>query len=148
MRTVEFYMPTEIIPCVAAILYTTARQVLLIQRDEKPGLEFPGYWTLPGGRVEENETPQVAILRELQEEIGVVPEITFWKKYERPHHRMINNKIIVIEQHVYVGTINIRASEIVLNEGQAVGYFAGSEFVDLRLAYGFDQLLLEFLKSD
>jgi 8-oxo-dGTP diphosphatase len=139
-------MQTEIIPCVAAILYTTTRQVLLIQRDEKPGLEFPGYWTLPGGRVEENETARAAILRELQEEIGVTPEITLWKIYNRPHHRLINNKVIIIEQHVYAGFITMSASEIVLNEGQAVDYFSAGEIVDLRLAYGFDKLLLEFLQ--
>src|SRR5687767_12404545 len=109
-------MQTEIIPCVAAILYTTTRRILLIQRDEKPDLEFPGYWTLPDGRVEENETPQAAILRELQEEIGVIPEITLWKIYERPHHRLVNNKVIIIEQHVYAGFINVSAAEIVLNE--------------------------------
>lgn len=141
-------MQTETIPCVAAVLYTTTRQVLLIQRDEKPGLEFPGYWTLPGGRVEENETPQAAVRRELQEEIGVIPELTLWKVYERPHHRIINDKVIIIEQHVYMGQIRLKASEIVLNEGQALGYFTAAEIVDLLLTYGFDKLLLKFLKSN
>lgn len=141
-------MQTERIPCVAAILCDASGRTLLIQRDEKPGLEFAGYWTLPGGRVEENETPEAAICRELQEEIGVIPEITLWKVYERPHHRLINGKVIIVEQHVYVGQIGSRTSEIVLNEGQAIGYFAATEIADLRLAYGFDKLLTEFLKPN
>ncbi len=61
------------IPCVAAILYNTDRQVLLMQRDEKPSLEFAGWWTLPGGRIEAGETPAAAIERELREEIEIVP---------------------------------------------------------------------------
>jgi 8-oxo-dGTP diphosphatase len=140
-------MQTERIPCVAAILRDATGRILLIQRDKKPGLEFPGYWTLPGGRVEENETPQAAICRELQEEIGVIPEITLWRVYERPHHRSINDKVTIIEQYVYLGQINLPTSEIVLNEGQAVSYFAATELADLRLAYSFDKLLIDFLES-
>jgi hypothetical protein len=38
-------------------------------------------------------------------------------------------------------------SKIVLNEGQAVSYFAATELADLRLAYSFDKLLIDFLES-
>lgn len=96
-------MQTTKIACVAAILYTVSKEILLIQRDEKPDLEFPGYWTLPGGRVEDQEMPQAAIERELREEIGRSSQIQLWKTYERPHHRLINGKTVVIEQYVYKG---------------------------------------------
>lgn len=31
----------------------------------------PGQWALPGGRLDEGETPEVAVLRELDEEVGL-----------------------------------------------------------------------------
>lgn len=34
---------------------------------------YPGCWDVIGGRVEEGETPQAALTRELGEEIGIVP---------------------------------------------------------------------------
>jgi mutator protein MutT len=140
-------LQTLTIPCVAAILYNTNRHVLLMQRDEKPGLEFPGWWTLPGGRMEAGETPQAAIERELREEIEVVPDVTLWRVYERPHHRLIFGQAVVIEQYVYAGQVDLRAAEITVNEGQAIRYFGIAEFAELRIAYGFDALLREFLQT-
>ncbi|NOZ31583.1 MAG: NUDIX domain-containing protein [Alphaproteobacteria bacterium] len=44
-------------------------RVLLIQRAIPP---YEGFWTLPGGRLEEAETPREAAIRELCEETGLV----------------------------------------------------------------------------
>lgn len=47
--------------------------VLLAQRAKAPGL---GLYSLPGGRVEPGETMREAVLRELQEEVGLSATIT------------------------------------------------------------------------
>ena len=44
-------------------------RVLLAQRPE--GKSMAGLWEFPGGKVEAGETPQVALIRELQEELGI-----------------------------------------------------------------------------
>lgn len=43
-------------------------EVLLLERDHAP---FEGYWVLPGGLVERDETAQEACIRETNEEVGL-----------------------------------------------------------------------------
>ena len=44
-------------------------RVLLAQRPE--GKSLAGLWEFPGGKVEPLETPEVALIRELREELGI-----------------------------------------------------------------------------
>ena len=44
-------------------------QILISKRPEKKHLS--GYWEFPGGKVEKNETPGNAIIREVKEELNV-----------------------------------------------------------------------------
>jgi 8-oxo-dGTP diphosphatase len=48
-------------------------KILLMHR-QKPGRD---YCVIPGGDIEENETPEVAVLREIKEETNLVAEIDF-----------------------------------------------------------------------
>lgn len=44
-------------------------RVLLAQRPE--GKSMAGLWEFPGGKVEDGETPESALIRELHEELGI-----------------------------------------------------------------------------
>ena len=44
-------------------------RVLLAQRPA--GKSLAGLWEFPGGKVEQGETPEAALIRELQEELGI-----------------------------------------------------------------------------
>jgi 8-oxo-dGTP diphosphatase len=58
---------------VAAALVDGERRVLLQQR--APGRAMAGLWEFPGGKVEEGESPEAALVRELEEELGIDVEI-------------------------------------------------------------------------
>ncbi|MCB9988933.1 MAG: (deoxy)nucleoside triphosphate pyrophosphohydrolase [Rhodospirillales bacterium] len=53
----------------AAALIDTDGRVLLAQRPE--GKAMAGLWEFPGGKVHEGETPEYALMRELEEELGI-----------------------------------------------------------------------------
>jgi len=54
---------------VAAALVDSRGQVLLQQRAE--GRQMAGLWEFPGGKVEPGERPEAALVRELDEELGI-----------------------------------------------------------------------------
>ena len=60
--------PSPPVHAVVPILRKDGR-VLVIKRG--PGVILPGYWCPPSGRIEPGETPQEAIVREVEEELGL-----------------------------------------------------------------------------
>jgi 8-oxo-dGTP diphosphatase len=58
-----------IILVAAVALFDKDGRVLIAQRPE--GKSMAGLWEFPGGKVESGETPEQALIRELQEELAV-----------------------------------------------------------------------------
>jgi putative (di)nucleoside polyphosphate hydrolase len=71
-------------PCVGVMLINPAGRVFVGQRRDTPDA-----WQMPQGGIDRGETPRVAALREMEEEIGtaaaeIVAETQDWLRYDLP----------------------------------------------------------------
>src|SRR4051812_49854108 len=60
------------VECAGAVVRDEAGRLLLVRRGHEPGL---GKWSLPGGRIEPDESAAAAAAREVREETGLVVAI-------------------------------------------------------------------------
>lgn len=68
---------SKIVEVVAGVLMKPTGEFFLSSRPE--GKAYAGYWEFPGGKIEAGETPLAALVRELDEELGIhVTRATPW----------------------------------------------------------------------
>jgi 8-oxo-dGTP diphosphatase len=60
----------KVVLVAACALIDADGRVLIAQRP--PGKPMAGLWEFPGGKVDADERPEVALIRELKEELGIV----------------------------------------------------------------------------
>ncbi len=106
-----------------AILYqpcpTTQEPKLLMQlRDNIPTILYPGFWALFGGHIEPGETPEIAVVREIREEIDY--ELQDFIKFG-----VFRDETAV--RHVYAAPLNAAITELTLNEGWDLGLVSKAE---------------------
>ncbi|WP_368562644.1 Nudix family hydrolase [Pseudoxanthomonas sp. UTMC 1351] len=65
--------PVRSIHVMAAVITDARGRILLARRTE--GRDLAGRWEFPGGKREPGETPEAALARELQEELGIDIEV-------------------------------------------------------------------------
>jgi 8-oxo-dGTP diphosphatase len=63
-------MGLKIVLVAACALVDVDGRVLLARRP--PGRSMAGLWEFPGGKVEEGERPEEALIREMSEELGII----------------------------------------------------------------------------
>lgn len=63
-------MSAKVVLVAACALVDADGRVLLAQRP--PGKMMAGLWEFPGGKIEQGETPEQTLIRELKEELGIV----------------------------------------------------------------------------
>ncbi len=109
--------PRKRIEVVAAIIHHEGR-ILAAQRGYG---EFKDGWEFPGGKTEPGETPERALVREIEEELAVrvKPEVLLTTvEYDYPTFHLT--------MHCFLSTIE--AGEIEMKEHEALRWLAPDEF--------------------
>jgi len=124
---------------VVIILLNSNNEVLLLLRDNKIDIPFPNMWDIPGGKVEEGESPEQALRREMLEEMSIhnLGEIKLFKILTSEN----------ITDNIFWKRINLNLREIELNEGQVLGYFDLKKIQETELAFNYNKVLEEFYKE-
>ncbi len=66
---------TPVVLVAAGALYDIDKNAVLMCQRDKEGLH-PSEWEFPGGKIEKGETPEQALIRELNEELSIKVKIT------------------------------------------------------------------------
>jgi 8-oxo-dGTP diphosphatase len=127
----------------AIILENDKGEFLLALRDDKSWIPFPNHWDLIGGHVEEGETPEEALVREVKEELGIdIKDYSFYKKYECFTGDAYENT-----KYIYAGKINIPIEEVTLFEGQRPQYFPKEEIPHVKFANIIKSIVLDYIND-
>jgi 8-oxo-dGTP diphosphatase len=86
--------PSPIVPIVSAALIDARGQVLLQQRP--PGKAMAGLWEFPGGKIAAGETPEAALCRELEEELGIAVVASDLEAFGFASHRYDSFHILLL----------------------------------------------------
>ena len=95
-------------------------RVLAARRTSPP--ESAGRWEFPGGKVEPGETPEAALVREIDEELGCTIEVVAW----------LPGEVAIGERYsLTVAVVQIVSGEPVPREHDAVRWLAAGELDDV-----------------
>ncbi|XVV12281.1 NUDIX hydrolase [Actinoplanes sp. CA-131856] len=114
--------------------------LLLQLRDDKAPY-YPNVWGLPGGSVEEGETPAEASVRELWEEASIAPSepVRLFARQELPSDGRVKN-------YFYAPTEATQA-DVVLGEGAAMLFIPSAEVPARPFTPGTAEMVERFLAS-
>jgi len=127
----------------AVILENDQGELLLYLRDNKPGIPFPQHWDLIGGHVEDGETPEEALVREVKEELNYdIKDYRFFKRYE-----CLEGDAYPNTKYIYYAKFNIPLEEITLYEGERVQYFKKDEIPEVKFANMLKEIVTEYISN-
>jgi 8-oxo-dGTP diphosphatase len=91
----------------AAVVIENGR-VLITRRPEDK--KYPGYWEFPGGKVDPGESPQVALVREMLEELDV--HVKVQGIFDVVYHRYDWGAVLILSYRCTIEKGTIRNLEV------------------------------------
>jgi 8-oxo-dGTP pyrophosphatase MutT (NUDIX family) len=128
---------TPLTPADAAVALLTLAdgRYILQERDPKPWIFYPEHWGLFGGAIEEGETPEQGLVRELEEELQLKIDCDRLTYFTQLSYDLTQLSGPVLRRWFYQVTVSDSEwATAVLGEGRAVGAFdLRDAFRDLRI---------------
>lgn len=102
-------MNKKTIDVVAAAMYNEKNEIFCALRSEQ--MSLPGLWEFPGGKIEDNETPEEALKREIYEELGCEILIKMHIYTHLHAYEKINVNLSVYKAIIQKGRIQLHEHE-------------------------------------
>ena len=125
------------------LLFDRYNRLLIYLRDNKPDIPFPNHWDFFGGHVEEGETPEEALIREVKEELGV--ELANWKFFRT--YVCTKGDAYPNVKYIYWAKIEKSPQELALYEGQMLRSLTLDERANVRFANVLGAILEDFIAA-
>ncbi len=122
------------------------KRVLLFLRDNKPTIPFPNTLDILGGGMEEGETPEQTVAREMAEELEdrrtglpyVLKDPVLFKVYVDERDT---------EQNIFCTPADFEIEDLILKEGQRLVWITELELKHAEIGFGFNSVVGEFFAS-
>lgn len=127
-------------PTTALTIFTDSKGLVLLQQKTYDAPRFPGVWSLFGGLVEEDETPEKAAKREVKEELNLELPISAFHHFKTylPSETKTGRKRVIF--HVSLPD----DVKLTLREGRGLGYFSQEEIKHLAMPEHIQKILTDF----
>ena len=102
---------------------------------------FNNYWTMPGGKIENNESPKDAVKREVKEETNLDFKPTFFKIYNEDFPKFDWKAKVRIFHGEFIGTVGIN------EESSEFRWFSPDEIKKMKLAFNHKEIINDFTKN-
>ena len=122
---------------VTCAIIVIENKILVTQRSEK--MKLPLKWEFPGGKIEENETEENCLLREIKEELNIDIQI-----FERLEPKKFDYETFSINLIPFIS--KYLSGDIILAEHKAFKWVSREELKRLDWAAADVPILEEFLK--
>lgn len=103
---------------VAIAILFRGSDFLMQLRDDVPNIVYPGHWGFFGGHLEPGETPEIAVVREVIEEIG-------YKISDPIKFGVYADERVV--RHVFAAAIDVNLSDLTLMEGWDMDFLSPTD---------------------
>jgi len=121
------------------ILENNKRKILFQLRDNKPSIAYPNCWGTFGGHIEDGETPEETIKREIKEELDYdlkdfkLYNIYFFKDYKVYMFRKVDKKI--------------KLSDLKILEGQKGKFLTLKQIKNKKCAFNDKKIAEDYFKK-
>lgn len=110
---------------VAAVIHNEHKEILCALRS--PAMALPNLWEFPGGKIEEGESHEIALIREIQEELNI--EIEVGENVEDTYFEYEN---FTIQLTSYFASV--KSGEMKATEHAELRWVTSDKLIDLKWA--------------
>ena len=122
---------------VVGLIVVDDERYLMQLRSQKPGIFYPGHWGLFGGAVDDGESAERALVRELHEELGIeVSDSCYFTEFSFDFGFCGHGR--VWRRYYKISVTSWMTKNMVLGEGSDMRAFTASDILNLPRLVPYD----------